>query len=78
MAMKKGASRTRQAVKQAARNGHRKVGMRSDPDYRPVSYYMKKKTYHKVFAKLHARQDGTNFSRLVEELLTNWLESQRK
>jgi hypothetical protein len=49
------------------------VGKRSDGDYRQVSAYIRKDTHHQV--KIALLQEEREFSELVEELLSGWLEA---
>ena len=59
-------------------NGNsRPRGMRSDPDYRSFTHYMRKDTHHHIFSALHEKNDGTTFSALVEQLLGVWLDQQK-
>ena len=59
----------------STKTGRVKNGMRSNPAYIQVSYYLKKDTHHRAFAVLHARNDKTTFSELVGELLEVWLDN---
>ena len=49
------------------------VGKRSDADYRQVSAYIRKDTHQQV--KIALLQEEREFSELVEELLSGWLEA---
>ncbi len=49
------------------------VGKRSDGDYRQVSAYIRKDTHQLV--KIALLQEEREFSELVEELLSGWLEA---
>jgi hypothetical protein len=49
------------------------VGKRSDDDYRQVSAYIRKDTHQQV--KIALLQEEQEFSELVEELLSGWLQS---
>ena len=49
------------------------VGKRSDGDYRQVSAYIRKDTHQQV--KIALLQEEREFSELVEELLSGWLEA---
>ena len=54
----------------------RAPGMRSNPEYRQFSHYMRRATHHQIHAILHKRNDGTTLSDLVDQLLGKWLETQ--
>ena len=49
------------------------VGKRSDNDYRQVSAYIRKDTHQRV--KIALLQEEREFSELVEELLSSWLDA---
>lgn len=49
------------------------VGKRSDDDYKQVSAYIRKGTHQQV--KMALLQEEREFSELVEELLSSWLEA---
>jgi hypothetical protein len=57
--------------------GRVNTGLRSNPDYVQLSIYVRKDTHHRVFGALHARNDKSTFSGLVQELLENWLATQK-
>jgi hypothetical protein len=48
-------------------------GKRSNPDYEQVTAYIKKKTYKQIKIALLEQDDIGDFSELVEELLSQWL-----
>ena len=54
----------------------REPGMRSKPEYRQFSHYMRRDTHHAIHAILHERNDGTTLSDLIDQLLGKWLEAQ--
>jgi hypothetical protein len=49
------------------------VGKRSDDDYRQVSAYIRKDTHQRV--KIALLQEEQEFSELIEELLSGWLQT---
>ena len=49
----------------------KRVGKRSHPDFTQITAYIKKTTHEDVMRKIYKRQE---FSELLEELLTNWLQ----
>ena len=51
------------------------TGKRNDPDFKQVGAYIRKDTYLKI-QRLLLEQPNKNFSDLVEELLTNYLNNQ--
>jgi len=53
----------------------RNVGKRSDPAYEQVTAYIRKDTYKNVKIALLKENEGQEFSELVEDLLSEWLES---
>jgi hypothetical protein len=54
----------------------RPPGKRSDPEYQPVTAWIRKKTYQSVRERL-LREGRGEFSVLVETLLRDWLKSPR-
>lgn len=52
----------------------RPKGKRSNPDYEQVTAYIRRTTYRDVKIALLQRGDDREFSELVEDLLTQWLE----
>ncbi len=59
-------------IKSKKRN---KSGKRNDPDFKQVGAYIRKDTYLKI-QRLLLEQPNKDFSDLVEELLTNYLNNQ--
>ena len=53
----------------------RPPGKKSDPDYAQVTVYMRKDNH--LAAKKRLLDDGKEFSELVDELVTAWLEKSR-
>lgn len=51
----------------------RPKGKRSNPDYEQVTAYIKRETYRKTKIALLEQDEISDFSELVEELLTEWL-----
>ncbi len=51
----------------------RPKGKRSNPDYEQVTAYVKKETYRKTKIALLEQDKFSDFSELVEELLSEWL-----
>jgi hypothetical protein len=54
----------------------RPPGKRSDPDYGPVTAWIRKGTYQSVRERLF-KEGRREFSVLVEELLQSWLKTPR-
>lgn len=48
-------------------------GLRVNPDFRALTFYVRRDTHHRVFTLLHGMDDGTNFSILMQQLLEAWL-----
>jgi hypothetical protein len=61
----------------ARRRGRPATGKRNDPDYDQTTAYIRKDTYKAVRIALLEDGDGTEYSELVEELLSNWLKNRR-
>ena len=59
----------------APKQGRRKSGKRSDPDYTPVTIYLKKDTYTQVQMRMLEQGRRREVSDLVQDLLAQWLES---
>jgi hypothetical protein len=55
----------------------RPKGKRSNPDYTQVTSYIRQDTYRKVRVLLLQNGDGQEFSELVEELLCEFLDTQK-
>lgn len=53
----------------------RPTGKRSDPDYEQVTSYVRRQTYANVKIELIREGQKREFSELVEELLSKWLNS---
>lgn len=49
----------------------KKTGRRSDPDYLQANSYIPRSLHRKV--KIQLLQDDREFSELIEELLTTWI-----
>jgi hypothetical protein len=62
--------------KQEPKRLGRPPGKRSDPEYQPVTAWIRKATYQAVRERL-LREGRGEFSVLVEELLREWLKSPR-
>jgi hypothetical protein len=60
----------------ATRKRGRPTGKRSNPDYTPVTAYVKSETYRKVKVALLMGAQKQEFSELLETLLSGWLENQ--
>ena len=58
-----------------ATSGQRKRGKRGNPDYAQVTAYISKKLHEGTKINL-IRQGNREFSELVEELLTSWIQKQ--
>ena len=52
-------------------------GKRSHPDYEQVTAYIKKKTYKETKIALLEQEEVEDFSELVENLLSEWLSTQK-
>jgi hypothetical protein len=52
----------------------RPAGKRSDPDYEQVTAYIRKHTHKDVKIALLQEGQGREFSELIEELLSGWLQ----
>jgi hypothetical protein len=55
----------------------RSKGKRSNPDFEQVTAYVRKDTYRQTKITLLNREDKLDFSDLVEQLLTEWLSTQK-
>ena len=53
----------------------RPAGKRSDPGYVQVTAYVPAELHHNIKVALLQERQGREFSELVAELLTSWLES---
>jgi hypothetical protein len=52
-------------------------GKRSNPDYEQVTAYIKKETYRNTKIALLQQGNNQEFSELVEQLLNEWLSTQK-
>ncbi len=64
-----------QVVEQRPGRG-RPTGKRTDPEYNQVTAYIRKTTHHAVKLRLLQEGQGREFSQLVEDLLSVWLQGQ--
>ena len=55
----------------------RPKGKRSNPDFEQVTAYVRSKTYRQTKIALLQQSELEDFSELVEELLTEWLSTQK-
>lgn len=55
----------------------RSKGKRSNPDFEQVTAYVRKNTYRQTKIALLNTEDKLDFSDLVEQLLTEWLSTQK-
>lgn len=55
----------------------RPKGKRSNPDFEQVTAYVRSKTYRQTKIALLQQEELEDFSELVEELLTEWLSTQK-
>jgi hypothetical protein len=51
----------------------RRAGKRSDPAFRPTTFFVRKETQRKAARLLEDQDVGKDLSDLVEELLTTWI-----
>ena len=63
--------------KSPAKKKGRPKGKRSNPDFEQVTAYLRKETYRQTKIALLEQSQLTDFSELVEQLLTEWLNSQK-
>ena len=68
----KPAKRKASARADASRKVGRPPGKKSDPDYAQVTVYLRKDNH--LAAKKRLLDDGKEFSELVDELVSTWLE----
>ncbi len=52
-------------------------GKRSNPDYEQVTAYIKRETYRNTKIALLQQENKQEFSELVEQLLSEWLSTQK-
>lgn len=55
----------------------RPKGKRSNPDFEQVTAYVRSKTYRQTKIALLQQEELEDFSELVEELLSEWLSTQK-
>ena len=55
----------------------RPKGKRSNPDFEQVTAYVRSKTYRQTKIALLQQDELSDFSELVEELLSEWLNTQK-
>ena len=55
----------------------RPLGKRSNPDFEQVTAYVRSQTYRQTKIALLQQSELEDFSELVEELLTEWLSTQK-
>lgn len=51
----------------------RRTGKRSDPAFRPTTFFVRKETQRKASRLLEDQESGKDLSDLVEELLAQWV-----
>lgn len=56
-----------------AEGRRRKAGKRSDPAFRPTTFFVRKETQRKASRLLEDQETGKDLSDLVEELLAKWI-----
>ena len=56
----------------------RPPGKRSDPEYKQYSVLLKKQTHRQVTNILRDQEESPDVSRLMQQLLEEWLEKQQK
>lgn len=54
----------------------RRAGKRSDPAFRPTTFFVRKETQRKAARLLEDQDAGKDLSDLVEELLGKWISEQ--
>ena len=55
----------------------RPKGKRSNPDFEQVTAYIRSQTYRQTKIALLQQDELSDFSELIEELLTEWLSTQK-
>ena len=60
-------------VGQGSERRRRKAGKRSDPAFRPTTFFVRKETQRKASRLLEDQDSGKDLSDLVEELLSTWV-----
>ena len=55
----------------------RPLGKRSNPDFEQVTAYIRSQTYRQIRIALLQQDELSDFSELVEKLLTEWLSTQK-
>ena len=63
--------------KSSAKKKGRPKGKRSDPDFEQVTAYIRKETYRQTKIALLEQSQWSDFSELVEQLLTEWLNNRK-
>jgi hypothetical protein len=66
-----------ESVPPPAKKMGRPAGKRSDPKYTQVTAYIQSQTYRDVKVALLLGGNGQEFSELIEDLLTEWLSTQK-
>jgi hypothetical protein len=56
----------------------RPPGKRSDPEYKQYSVLLKRQTHRQVTTILRDQEETPDVSKLLQQLLEQWLEKQRK
>ena len=67
----------KQIIEDKVNKKGRPKGKRSNPDFEQVTAYVRKDTYRQTKITLLNREDKLDFSDLVEQLLTEWLSTQK-
>ena len=57
----------------AVETRRRKTGKRSDPEFRPTTFFVRKQTQRNASRLLEDQDSGKDLSDLVEELLAKWI-----
>lgn len=60
-------------VEEKPKGSKRATGKSSNPDYQPLTVYIRKSTHRKIKKALIDKEQ--DFSELIEGLLTNWFDS---
>lgn len=64
-------------AEQKPQRSGRPRGKRSNPDYEQVTAYIKRETYRNTKIALLQQGNNQEFSELVEQLLSEWLSTQK-
>jgi len=67
-------SRAKEILRSADRGSRKRLGKRSDPDYELTSVFLRKELYSEVRIRLLREGRPKEFSELVGELLSRWME----